>query len=122
MQEKPSESHRDQLPQSAIDFIRRVTKKIRYRRKVRQDVQAELAAHFEDALRDCENPQDREQKAARLIDEFGDAGFLAVLCRRAKKRCRPLWKKVAIRSAQAFGVLMDLVVCCHRSSASQRFA
>jgi len=40
----------DPLPVSASEFIERVVKKVRYRKKVRQDVRAELQAHFEDAL------------------------------------------------------------------------
>ena len=106
---KPSETS---LPPCVTEFIGQVTKKMRYRRKVRQDVQAELTAHFEDELRGCEEPQEREQKARKLIEEFGDAGLLAVLCRRAKKRCRPLWRKVAIRTVQAVGIVWLYGLLC----------
>jgi hypothetical protein len=40
------------FPACAEEYIKQVLKKMRYRRKVRQDVQAELAAHFEDELQD----------------------------------------------------------------------
>ena len=40
------------LPACVAEFIKRVIKKMRYRRKVRLDVQAELAAHFEDELKE----------------------------------------------------------------------
>jgi hypothetical protein len=75
-------------------------------------VQVELTAHFEDELRGCESPREREQKAKRLIEGFGDAGLLGVLCRRAKKRCRPLWRKALVRGMQVAGVfLLYLLVC-----------
>jgi len=79
---------------------------MRYRRMIRQDVQAELAAHFEDGLKDCKTDQEKEQKAQQLIANFGDAKLLAVLLRRAKKRCRPLWRKVLVRSMQALGIIV----------------
>jgi len=79
------------LPACAIEYIKLVIKKMRYRRKVRQDVQAELAAHFEDELKDCAGDEEKEQKASELIEQFGVVKLLGVLLRRAKKRCRPLW-------------------------------
>ena len=100
------------LPPVAVEYIRLVIKKMGYRRKVRQDVQAELAAHFEDALRDCNNEQEREQKAQKVIDAFGDAGLLAVLLRRAKKRCRPLWRTAIVRCFQAIGLIVLYVFIC----------
>ncbi len=94
------------LPQRASEFINLVIRKMRYRRKVRQDVQAELAAHFEDELKDCATDEDKEQKAQKLIAEFGDVKLLAVLLRRAKKRCRPLWRTIIARTFQTVGVLI----------------
>jgi hypothetical protein len=47
-----------------------------------------------------------------LIQEFGDAKLLAVLCRRAKKRCRPLWRKIFVRGVQAAGILVLYGVLC----------
>jgi len=106
MRDRPNESLGSELPRCAADFIGQVTKTMRYRRKVRQDVQAELTAHFEDELRDCADAQEREQRAKKLIEEFGDAKLLAVLCRRAKKRCRPLWVRAWVRTMQAVGAFL----------------
>jgi hypothetical protein len=112
MRELRNQDPKMELPPCAVEFIGQVVKKIRYRRKIRREVQVELIAHFEDELRGCENPQEGEQKARRLIGEFGDAGLLAVLCRRAKKRCRPLWQKALVRSMQVAGALLLYLVIC----------
>jgi len=50
------------LPPVAADYIRLVIKKMGYRRKVRADVQAELIAHFEDAIADCKDDKAKEEK------------------------------------------------------------
>lgn len=94
------------LPPCAEQFIAAVTRKMRYRKRVRLEVREELTAHFEDELRDCEDAPEREQRAKQLIQEFGDPKLLAVLCRRAKKRCRPLWVRAFVRSLQAVGVFL----------------
>ena len=99
----------EHLPPCAADFIKRVIKKMRYRKKVRADVAAELFAHFEDELKDCSTAEQKEQKAQLLIDTFGDIKLLAVLLRRAKKRCRPLWRIMFARTCQAIVILF---VCC----------
>ncbi len=91
----------NQIPDCATGFIKQVIKKIRYRKKVRADVQAELLTHFEDELQDCKTEQERLEKAESLIEEFGDIKLLATLIRRAKKRCRPLWQIVTIRCFHA---------------------
>jgi hypothetical protein len=46
MKEKPNGSSESGLPLRAVEFIRGVTRKMRYRRKVRREVQAELTAHL----------------------------------------------------------------------------
>lgn len=102
------EKNINDLPQSAREFIKLITKKMRYRKSVRRDVQAELTAHFEDELHDCTDLRQREQKAKELIDNFGDAKLLGILLRRAKKRCRPLWRTVVARTFQTIGVF---VIC-----------
>lgn len=94
------------LPAGAVKFIKLIIKNMRYRKKVRADVMTELAAHFEDALKDAQTQQDRQERAKRLIDEFGDVRLLAVLLRRAKKRCRPLWRTVVVRTFQTAGALI----------------
>jgi competence protein ComGC len=96
------------LPVAAVDFIRLVVKKMRYRRVIQDDVHAELASHFEDELKSVKTDAEREQKAKQLVNGFGDAKMLAVLLRRAKKRCRPLWRTVVARAFQTVGVL---IVC-----------
>ena len=94
----------DNLPGSAVEFIKLVIKKMRYRKKVRSDVQAELIAHFDDELCECKTDEEKNTKAEQLIAEFGDVKTLGRLLRRAKKRCRPLWAKVLVRSFQALGI------------------
>lgn len=94
------------VPENAGDFIKAIIQEMRYRKKVRADVQAELAAHFEDELCDCKTDEEKEKRAEQLITEFGDVKLLAVLLRRAKKRCRPLWRKVVARGFQTVGVLI----------------
>ncbi|MHC4214267.1 MAG: hypothetical protein ACYSWP_12940 [Planctomycetota bacterium] len=100
----------DNLPPSAADFIKLVIKKMRYRKKVHAEVMAELAYHFEDELKDCKTEQEKKENAHKLIEEFGDPKLLAVLLRRAKKRCRPLWRTVVARSFQTAGVLVLCLV------------
>ncbi|MHC4640431.1 MAG: hypothetical protein ACYS32_02220, partial [Planctomycetota bacterium] len=80
------------LPACAFEFIEMVVRKMRYRKTVRGEVRAELTAHFEDELRGCATDEEREQKARQLIAGFGDVKLLAILFRRAKKRCRPMWR------------------------------
>ncbi|HCO95757.1 MAG TPA: hypothetical protein DIU00_17725 [Phycisphaerales bacterium] len=94
------------LPACAVEYVRRLLKKMRYRRKVRDDVEAELKAHFEDELKDCKSDKERQQRARYLVADFGDMKLLAILLRRAKKRCRPLWRTVIARTFQAIGVLI----------------
>ncbi len=98
------------LPGCAGEYVRLVAKKMGYRRSVRGEVMAELAGHFADAMKGCASEEEREKKARELIEEFGDAGLLGVLCRRAKKRCRPMWQKVLIRSFQVLGVQVLYIV------------
>ncbi|MFB0555181.1 MAG: hypothetical protein ACETWQ_17875 [Phycisphaerae bacterium] len=96
----------ERLPAGSAEFINKVIKKMRYRKKVRSEVMAELAAHFEDELKDCKTEQEKQQKAEQLITQFGDVKLLAVLLRRAKKRCRPLWRTVVARTFQTIGLLI----------------
>lgn len=101
-----------ELPASVERFIAEVVRKMRYHKRASLEIREELTGHFEDELRDVIDPAEREQRAPRLIEQFGNAGLLAVLCRRAKKRCRPLWAKVAVRSVQAVGVLLLYTLLC----------
>ncbi|MFA5553725.1 MAG: hypothetical protein WCZ89_02170 [Phycisphaerae bacterium] len=98
------------LPQNAQDFIDLIIKSMRYRKKIRLEVQRELAAHFEDELRDCTDDKQKEDRAEQLIEQFGDAKLLGILLRRAKKRCRPLWRTVAARTFQTIGVFILCII------------
>lgn len=112
MKSHRNEDSRAVLPACAVEYIAEVTRQMCRRRRVRAEVDAELTAHFEDALRDCTDPQQREAVARALIEQFGDAKLLAVLCRRAKKRCRPLWQKTIIRSGQVLGLVFLYSLFC----------
>jgi hypothetical protein len=103
MADERNDSH--DLPACVTAYIAAIVKKMRYRRRVREDVRAELTAHFEDELRDCTSEKEKERKAEQLISEFGDLKLLAILLSRAKRRCRPLWRTVVARTCQAAGAL-----------------
>jgi len=87
-------------------IIKSVIKKMRYRKKVRAEVLAELVSDFESELKDFTTEEEREAKAQQLIEDFGDAKLLGRLLRRAKKRCRPLWRTIVARTFQTVGVLV----------------
>jgi hypothetical protein len=109
---KAPDKQLQRLPQRVTDFLKLVIKKMRYRKKVQAEVMAELGAHFEDELRECKSDEEKEQKAAELIANFGDARLLGILLRRAKKRCRPLWQKALVRSFQAIGIMIGYLLIC----------
>ncbi|MBW8001189.1 MAG: hypothetical protein FVQ80_04120 [Planctomycetes bacterium] len=96
----------ESLPADAADFLKLVIKKMKYRKKVRAEVLTELAAHFEDELKDCKNDDEKQNKVKELIEEFGDPKILGILLRRAKKRCRSLWRTIVARTFQTIGILL----------------
>jgi hypothetical protein len=98
------------LPECVRDFIKLVIRKMGYRRKVRAEVMDELTVHFEDELQSCKTDEEKEQKAKQSIEDFGDVKLLGVLLRRAKKRCRPLWRTVVARTFQTIGILILLFI------------
>ena len=106
MARQPANGNAADLPECAGEFIRQVTDGMRYRKKAREDVGAELVAHFEDELKDSADAAAKEQKARELVDGFGDARLIAILCRRGKKRCRPRWQTTVVRTVQAAAVLV----------------
>ena len=106
MEKKVPKANLESLPSCAMDFIKSVVKKMRYSKTVRADVQAELASDFEDEVKEYTADKEKEQKARDLITDFGDVKLLAVLLRRAKRRCRPLWRTVVARGFQTAGVLI----------------
>jgi len=102
----------EQLPGSVTEFIGRLLRKMRYRRKVLEDVKAELTSHFTDELADCTEEAQKTERAKQLIADFGDPKLLGILMRRAKKRCRPLWQKAMVRSLHVLGIcILYLLVC-----------
>jgi hypothetical protein len=102
----------ENLPSSAVEYINLVIKNMRYHKKARDEVREELIDHFEVYLKDCATNEEKEQKAQQLISEFGDPKLLAVLMRRAKKRCRPLWQKILVRSSAAALVIFAYLLIC----------
>lgn len=108
--EKALAKHLPYIPENAANLIRAIIGQMRYRKEVRAEVMAELAAHFEDELKDCKTDEEKEQKAKELIGDFGDIKLLAVLLRRAKKRCRPLWRTMVARTFQTVGILILLLI------------
>jgi len=110
MEKKLPKADLENLPGCAVDFIKSVVKKMRYRKKIRAEVQAELATDFQAELKECASDEEKEQKAQQLIADFGDAKLLGVLLRRAKKRCRPLWREIIARFAQGFVILFICLV------------
>jgi len=94
------------LPQAAADYIGLVIKYMRYRKTARLEVANELADHFESSLINCADENEKQATTQRIINEFGDPKLLAILMRRAKKRCRPLWQKIIARSFQLTCVLL----------------
>ena len=100
----------ENLPRSAVEYINLVIKNMRYRKKARDEVREELIDHFELYLKNCATNEEKEQKAQQLISEFGNPKLLAALMRRAKKRCRPLWRTVVARAFQALAAMIILLV------------
>ena len=98
-----------ELPELIQQYITNLAKRIR-NRHMRRDVVAELSAHFADALTEAPKDVDRDQLAASLVGDFGDAKTLRLLIKRAKKRCRPLWVKFVIRTCQSILILLFIFV------------
>ncbi|RKY04322.1 MAG: hypothetical protein DRP56_10170 [Planctomycetota bacterium] len=107
---KMGQTGQGNLPQVVVEYIDSVIKAMKYRKKVRAEVREELIDHFTDALVDCETDDEKQKAAGELIAEFGNAKLLGKLLRRAKKRCRPLWKKVIIFSFKLIGILFLLLL------------
>ncbi|MHC5163023.1 MAG: hypothetical protein ACYSO4_07920, partial [Planctomycetota bacterium] len=98
------------LPRVVIEYIDSVIKHMKYRKKVRREVKEELTDHFIDALTDCQTEEEKKTVAQELIAEFGNIKLLGRLLRRAKKRCRPLWRTMVIRGVQCISVLFLLSI------------
>ncbi len=110
MEKKLPKFNLENLPSCAMDFIKSIVKKMRYRKKVRAEVQAELATDFEAELKECKSDDEKIQVAEKLITDYGDIKLLAILLRRAKKRCRPLWQKCLIQTSKVIGIVVLYVI------------
>jgi len=108
MPHEPQKKDLTNLPAKTGEFIKLVINKMRYRKKVCTEVLEELTAHFTDALKNCKTEEEKQEAATQLIQEFGDPKLLAILLRRAKRRCRPLWRTVVARTLQSAAIL---IVC-----------
>ncbi len=53
MKKDSTDTNLKNLPPNAAEFINLIIQKMRYRKKVRADVQAELIDHFNDELQYC---------------------------------------------------------------------
>jgi hypothetical protein len=102
------ESKKNSLPQIVLDYVEQVIRNVKYKRKIRQEVKAELLAHFEDALGGVKDDADKQKKAEELIRDFGDAKLLATLIRRGKKRCRPIWQKAVFAVLKVVGIIFAI--------------
>ena len=98
------------LPESISELIDAIIGAMKYRRSVRADVRQELTDHFTDAMADCRDEQQKQERIKELIEEFGDIDLLGKLLRRAKKRCRPLWRTMVARTFQLMGLCVVLLI------------
>lgn len=62
MARKPDNGNPADLPECVKEFVRQVTGGMRHRKKAREEVQAELVAHFEEELKGCADAAEKEQK------------------------------------------------------------
>ena len=103
-----------ELPVPLASIVLEVARRSRLWRVERADVADELIAHFVDGLRAGSSP-------GALADAFGPARQAARLIRRAKRRNRPLVWKAWVRSVQAVGLLIGLVVVIYIVAAIRLF-
>jgi hypothetical protein len=91
------EDRKDTLPQILLDYIDTLINSVGTK-KVQFEVAEELRYHFMDAMGGSESDRNNKEFAKELIEDFGDAKMLGKLIKRGKKRCRPLWQKVLLRT------------------------
>ncbi len=103
-----------ELPVPLASIVLEVARRSRLGRLERADVADELIAHFVDGLRAGSSP-------GALADVFGPARQAARLIRRAKRRNRPLLWKAWVRSVQAVGLLIGLLVVIYIVAAIRLF-
>ncbi len=88
----------ENLPRILVDYIDSLIKGVGANRRVRLEVAEEIGHHFVDAMGESASDKDKEESARELMENFGDIKMLGKLIKRGKKRCRPLWQKVLVRS------------------------
>jgi hypothetical protein len=76
-----------------VKYVQRIARMTRLRRRERAEVQTELLNWFRTELQPCVSDEERLGKAKQLIAERGRDEYLARSYRRAKKKCRPWWRK-----------------------------
>ncbi len=86
------------LPRILVDYIDSLIKGVGANRRVRLEVAEEIGHHFVDAMDESPDDEAKEESARELMENFGDVKMLGRLIKRGKKRCRPLWQKVLVRS------------------------
>jgi len=100
----------EHLPKSISELIDGIIDAMRYRRSVRAEVRQELTDHFTDALAGCKTEEEKQAATKELIEAFGDVELLGKLLRRAKKRCRPMWRTMVVRFFQLVGICFVLLI------------
>ncbi len=102
------------LPQPLPQLVRQVVRRTWLFRLEKVAVAEELIAHFLDGL-------DAGRSAQELAASFGDRIQAARLIGRGKRRNRPLAYRAAVRSVQAAGGLLGLVVLLYGFAALRFF-
>ncbi|MCD6393428.1 MAG: hypothetical protein J7M40_07965, partial [Planctomycetes bacterium] len=100
----------ENLPQILVDYIDSLIKGVGANRRVRLEVAEEIGHHFIDAMGESAGDEAKEESARELIENFGDIKMLGKLIKRGKKRCRPLWQKVLLRSLYTLCGLIVFII------------
>ncbi len=98
------------LPRILVDYINSLIKGVGANRRMRLEVAEEIGHHFVDAMGESADDEAKEESARELMENFGDLKMLGRLIKRGKKRCRPLWLKVFVRTMQIAGILLLYIV------------
>ncbi len=93
------------LPRPISQLIDDIVRRTRLWRRERIDVARELISHFEDGLQ-------AGRSDTELVATFGDPRDVAGLIRRAKQRQRPWAWRASLRTLQAAGACLAIIVVC----------
>ncbi len=99
------EEYKD-LPVDVRDEVKRLVGMIGCPKRVRREVQREIFSRLAEVLRDCASPEETQVRTEELMSQFGNPEQLAILCRRAAKRTRPLWRRLIGRVRLAIFLLV----------------